>query len=727
LYREEETPAPAYIFLRLGGVMGNAGQGRRRKIKILLPWLSLLLFVPGLCLQERSSGRPDEILKKIAPCAEEPKSSSQEKPPQKIPRYDAAAVVKLVPVRVLDSNGRPVTDLKKEDFVLYDNKEQKKITEFEVHRLVESGKALEEVETSLSTTPLPEINRKYFIFLDVQGSDINGIANAKKAALEFVETMLGPGDEIAVLSYGPMTGLGLVEYLTADKDKIIKAIERAKENTLDLGGSPGLLSPDFGLIPENPFTTRVQAGSDRIENEGASGEEIAVRTKFSNSEGAVYSIRAPLGIFARSGPDFRSNISELAKALQYIPGTKNIVLFSSRAIPKEIGLAFAASNTPVFAVNTQNWIMRGGVKEKFLWIEHPLKDFAQASGGHYFADVADTKTIAEDIQTISGNYYVLGYYVNEQWDGRLHQIHVKVTRTDCKALVQEGFYNPRPFAQWTDIEKKLQLYDLAFADKPASKGVLDVPMEPLFVQNAKGSNGLVLVKIAVDAKRGIPPGKTEIFTLVFDKDDRVVQAIRGELNLMELDQKTIYPYCGISLKPGEYSLRFVARDLTAGQAVVGNSKLTIPKTEPSGLTLYSPLLLVPGQEPRYIRLALTRRESERSGLIDFYLLLPKPCSPLVKTLEVDHKKILAVIPAEFRAGQAPKVNLEFRLKQISTGEDFPLETRILETNKIAPNRSAIILEINLPDLMPGDYALEITATDSKTQAHYVIRSSFTKR
>jgi len=633
----------------------------------------------------------------------------KQNPAQKIPRYDAAAVVKLVPVRVLDKNGRSITDLKKEDFVLYDNKERKTITEFEVHGLAEFGKVLKKVETALGTTPVQEMNRKYFIFLDIQGSDVNGAANAKKAALEFIGTKLQPGDEVAVLYYAPMSGLNMVEYLTVDRTKINKAIERAKVVTVDVSPKPPI---PFG------YNMAYNPDADQPEN-------TAVRAFTSDS---MINAQIPnLNIFARSGRDFQANLAELAKALYYIPGTKNIVFFSSRTIPKDIGRAFAASNTPVFAVNTQNWIMRGGVKEKFLWTEHPLKEFAQASGGQYFADVIDVKTIADDIETLSGNYYVLGYYVNKQWDGKLHQINVEVNRPESKVLVQEGFNDPRPFAQWTDIEKKLQLYDLAFTDKPAAGDVLDVPMDALFVQDAKGSNGLILMKVAVDAKTGIPPGKAELFIFIFDKDGRVVQSIRGEIDLMKLAQKTVYPYCLAALKAGEYDMRFVARDLTTGQAVMGKSELAIPKAAPSDFTLYSPLLLVPGEEPKYMQMALTKKESERSTIINFYPLLPKRCSPLVKSMETDGNKIFAVIPAEFRSGQAPKVKLNFRLTQISTGEEFPLETKILETNKISPTRSAIVLEIDLPDLKPGDYALEITATDEKTQALHVIRSSFAKK
>ena len=113
-----------------------------------------------------------------------------------IPQYDAAAVVKLVTVRVLDKDGRPVTDLQMEDFILYDNGKKKDITEFEVHMISEEGMKVRTTDqVSELAGAAKGMNRRLFIFLDIQGSDINGMTNAKQAALHFVDTQLQPGDD----------------------------------------------------------------------------------------------------------------------------------------------------------------------------------------------------------------------------------------------------------------------------------------------------------------------------------------------------------------------------------------------------------------------------------------------------------------------------------------------------------------------------------------------------
>jgi VWFA-related protein len=667
-----------------------------------------------------------------------PRLDSQQSQTQKVFHHETAAVVKLVPVRVLDQNGRPVTDLKKGDFVLYDNGELQKITEFEVHSLEEFGKAPEKTGAAPGKEALKEKGRKYFILLDIQGSDGIGAQNAKKAAQNFIDSKLKPEDEVSVLYYAPMTGLNMVEYLTSDKNKIKKAIERAREVP---PGGPGVSGAEL-----EDGERQAMADRARIiiaQSEGAGGGEasgtVIVQGGASDAtpayaQGSMVTEVAGLNIFARSGPDFQSNMSELAKAMRYIPGSKNLVFFSGRSayIDKTLGREFAASNTPVFTINTKNWIVKGliqlSVKEKYIYTEHPLKEFALASGGQYFADVKDVGTIADEIQTLTGNYYVLGYYIDEKWDGKMHQINVEVKRPDCKVLAQDGYYNPRPFSEQSDIEKKLQLFDLAFADTPTVKDYLEMPLDPLLSSDGKGSNVVILSKMPVDEKVGIPPGKAEFYTFIFDKDHKAVQSTMSAIDLAPQAQKTIYPYATAALEPGEYECRFVARDMSTGQAVIGKTFFKIPEPLASGMKFDSPLLFVPGKDAQYFRISRIKKGADlAASLINFYPLLPMHCSPLVKNLEADDKVILAVIAAVFPADQLPEVNLDVRMTLSSTGEEFPLEARILEAKRAENGKDVLMLEIDLPDLRPGEYELEITATESATQAQSVMKTSIVKK
>jgi len=648
---------------------------------------------------------------------------------QKIPRHDAAAVVKLVPVRVLDPNGRPVMGLTRNDFVLHDNSVLQKITEFEVHSFGPPVGTVEKINETLAATSFQPTGRKFFIVLDTQTNDPNGTASAKKAALDFVANQLRPNDEVAILYYGAMTGLNIKQYLSSDKAKIKKAIENAKEAPPSAGFVSVMTEAGVGA-----FAGQTVSGAEGGGGEGGGGG-VSEGGSISSFGGALFGeaniVSAPgLGRFGRTQADFKENMSEFAKALKYIQGAKNVLFFSARNAEKDIGREFGASNTPVFAINTRNWIEKGvmltSVREKYIYAEHALKELALASGGQYFADVKDTATITGEIQTLSGNYYVLGYYITEQWDGRFHEIKVEVKQPDCRVLVQEGYYGSKPYDQYSDIEKKLHLFDLIFGSLSASPDVLEAPVEPLFCIDGVSSNGVVLAKIPIEEKTGIAAGRSEFFTLVFNQDGETVHSVRGEVDLSAQAHKALFPYFAVRLSPGEYRCRIIARDMTTGQSVVGQSPLMIPAPNAeSSLTFFSPLLLVSEKNFQFLKLYRTRGGARQpASLLDFYPLFPIGYAPLAGVLDAGIKNLHLILPMEFRGDKIPEVELDFRLTASAGKEEIPLASRIVETRRIGQRRNVLDVEIALPDLKPGNYELAVVATESEKQSKHTVKSAF---
>jgi VWFA-related protein len=662
---------------------------------------------------------------------------------QKPLRHDAAAVIKLVSVRVLDTSGRPVTDLKKDDFAVTDNGEPKPITEFEVHNLISPEKVTENIPLSAGEKEPPETGRRFFIVFDVQSSDANGIVNAKKAALHFVNTQMRPGDEAGVLYYAAMTGLNMVEYLTQDKEKIKKAIKRANEAPPS-AGFPFGVGDDAGRVISRHRTTGTAgkasgAAVAASAQSGAAGasQNLPVSDQSGGSEGRLEADAigergnieyAPgLAIMGRNQRDYVTDMAEIAKAMEVVPGTKNIVLFTARNISKETGREFATANTPVFTINTRDWIVRsaGGasIKEKHIWTDHPLKEFAQATGGKYFADIKDINAIAEEIQTLTGCYYVIGYYISETWDGRYHEISVRVKRPGCRVFVQAGYYNPRPFSQLTDIEKRLQLFDLAFGDKPALQDAFEIPLELLLLRGHPQTNFLALGKIAVDEKTGLPPVKVEAFIFFSGDNLEAMEARRMEIDLSPYSEKALYPYAAAFLKPGHYEVRLVARDLETGQGAVGRASFEIPAPEsPSPLSLSSPMLFVSGGEPQFLKILLKKGPPEKNrSIINFYPLLPQGHSPLLKGLKAGAVKLLAVLPVHFNVEMAQDIDLEVRWQRVPGGEKVLLESRIMTVKDIDEKNAVVMLEVGIPDAPPGSYELEFAAVESETGGVTVAR------
>jgi VWFA-related protein len=670
----------------------------------------------------------------------------QQSQSQKVPRHDAAAVVKLVPVRVLDANGRPVRGLRKEDFVLYDNKDLKKITEFEAHESRETPLAAEVVGVA-ETQGQPEINRKYFFILDMQGSDIYGNRDAKKAVLEFVESRLQPGDEASVMTFGALTGLVLKQYLTSDLNKIRKAISRSIEMGGGMaGGTFGTGAPggEVTADQENAIAARqeaggrgVRSGEEDIQGRGrmlTASSVTSADTPFGSRAGIQVDVPGLPPGTARNKADFDRSMSELAKSMKYVSGSKSVVYFSTRIPGKDVGRLFAEANATIYAVNTNSVPPTGGgpgasqrreMKERQ---GEALKSFVETSGGHYFAEVKEAKTIAQNIEALSGNYYVLGYYINLAWDGRAHEIKVEVKRPGFQVLVQEGYNDPKPFASWSELEKKMQLFDLALSDKPTAKDALDLPLEILFGSAAKEANAAVLLKLTVDERTGVPPEKAEIFTLIFDKDHKIVVAERGEMDLAPHAQKTLFPYLLTSLQPGEYECRVAARGMETGQSAAGRLAFKVPMPTAAGISLASPLLLAPGKKVEFVRMSRPKKtEKEPASIIRFYPFLPVNCTPLLGTLEPETGTIWALLSIQYGGEAASEIDINVKMMRADSREEIPIDWRLLDSKMAEPGKNFLLIGIGLPDLQPGFYRLEFSAGDAKTGAKAVVSESLEKK
>jgi len=652
-------------------------------------------------------------------------------------------VVKLVPVRVVDAEGRPVRGLRKEDFALFDNDERKTITEFEVH---ESGRDLgAEVPVRVpAEIPRPESNRKYVFLLDMQGGDLFGNRDAKRAVLEFVEKELRPGDEASVMTFGGLTGLVLRQYLTSDLDKIKKAVGRAVE----MGGGGGGGGPiavsgggGGGGASGEEEDERPSGGGrgDAAQTAGTGSDRLGGRVTDDSPFGIRSGMRldAPSGLppgSARSKADFDADMADLAKAMKYISGSKNVVYFSTRIPGKNVARLFAEANATVFTVNTNSVPPAGGgvgagVRREIKRLQGlALAEFAEASGGHYFADVKEASAIARDVEALSGNYYVLGYYITPAWDGREHKIRVEVARPETRVLVQAAYNDPKPFAAMSPLEKDLHLFDLALSDKPVTADANILPLSVLSAETIEEADAAAVFELAVDEKTGVPPGKTEVFVFIFDQDHKIVVGERGEVDTRPHAGKSLFPYLLAKLPAGDYDCRVVARDTETGQAAASRRRFRIAAPAGEGVTFQSPLLLIPGRKAEFVRLARpSKKEKSPPTLVRFYPFLPANASPLLDALPFGILKIWALVPVV--AGGAPPSEMRLDVKLIRTDDEseIPVDWTLLDARRSEPATDFFLLEIAVGEIGLGAYRLEFSMADETSPRRISTSASFVRK
>ena len=623
---------------------------------------------------------------------------------QKTFQYEVTVVLKLVQVYVTDKKGNPVIDLTRDDFILYDNGKFQTITDFEKHILAQPRKSIEEKveektkEAEPPSTPLPpsRMNRKFLLLLDLFQTDAPGIKRSKKAALHFIDTQLQPTDEVGIFSYTQNQGLVLNEYLTIDHQRAREAVEKIKS-------VPGRMYDPF------------------------EDEETEAEREFKKM---------------RAG-QFAKDMKELAKSLRYIPGIKHVILFSGgisrtmlydrdaeedalgmaktnpelRVAYEEMSKELASSNTPVYTVNTigtRRLLEQGGGTEELG--DHSLRMLSDISGGEYFGDVTGYEAIAEKIQNVTSNYYVLGYYIDEKWDGKYHNIKVEVKRKGCEAFSQRGYFNPKAYTEFSEFEKRFHLMDLALSGSPYLQDPSRFPLISLPCSNQKEFNLVLISEIPVEKIKETPAGEKEMVTLVFNEENSVIDSTRGEVDFTKIPQQTIYHYSVLSLSPGRYKCRVVIRDLETGMGFVASSSATIPEDLESGLKVYPPLLLIPEKEAHYLKAIKDSDEKTEIGTLSLnhiYPFLSNRHAPLTGELEQGTSYLLAILRCSALEISEPEVNISAYLIEKSSGEKIQLSLIILSSES-KDMTDVLFLELQLPELKSSEYSLGIIAEEART-------------
>lgn len=625
-------------------------------------------------------------------------------------QHEVSVTLKLIQVFVTDKQGRPITDLEKTDFEVYDNGVLKTVTDFEKHVLPATIGTSVRAEHAVSQTPGPapggqvsKLNRKFFFVLDIEKNDLQGFAQSKIAALHFMDTQVQPTDEISVLSYQAKRGLVIHEYMSTDHAKARKAIE-------SIMGVPG-----------------------------TGGGEPATEPGEVGGTGVLAQLAPPINPEADELGTMRSNfvavMTDLAKTLRYVPGFKNVILFSAgfsrsalladmilRKDYEDMGKEFSSASSPIYTVNALG--TRANILSPDDRGTSSLKDLSALSGGRYFGDVAQEEKISAGLQSATGDYYVLGYAIDEKWDGKFHEIRVRVNREGCVVSTQNGYYSPKPFSKYSGFEKQLQLMDLGLNENPQFQSPTELPLTALACQDQSGPSLVLLTELPPESLKD-----TEAVTLVFDQDNNVINDKGGTLEVPDIPKKRVIYYDIVPLKPAAYRCVVVLRNMRTGNAARARGAAIIPQPQASGLQLDSPLLLIQTADEDALYLRSTKRGQGASAkppisLKEFFPFLTDRLVPVRGGLAKGTSRIFAIVRSTAKNIPAADIRVSASVKPGTGGEDIPLSPTILKTSHIG-NTDILFLELPFPELAAGDYTLVLIAKDensgARAEASRVIR------
>jgi hypothetical protein len=373
----------------------------------------------------------------------------------------------------------------------------------------------------------------------------------------------------------------------------------------------------------------------------------------------------------------------------------------------------ASSNSTVYTIDTEDLSSTVGVDSR-LKGGYTLQTMASSTGGKYFGDVNSYEEHMEKIQNMTGCFYVLGYYIDEQWDGDYHKIKVKVNRPGLEVHAQKGYYNPKPFIEYTKIEKKLHLVDLALNERSLFQTPLRFPMVSLPCSFRGDSYVSLFSKLPMERIQEFSGEDVEIVSIIFDTENSIIKMGREKKDFTKLPEGDIYYTNFTSLHPGEYKCRIVIRNSETGRGAVASSSVIVPEAQDQGIKLQPPLLLKPEEDASYLK---------KPSLA--YPFNSTQYFPLVEPLEQGTNSVLAVVRCSYSGIQQPDIQLSANLIHSSdkAGRPIPASISILDKYHDA-DTEIFLLEIQTEQLPSGEYFLYLFAVDSLTQSRSGVNTAF---
>lgn len=632
-------------------------------------------------------------------------------------QHEVTVALKLIQVYVTDKKGNPISDLRRDEFVLYDNKDEKTITEFENHLL-----SLPENERrQITPTPAPVekapaapaslMSRTFLFLFDLVFADEGGFRLGRESAIRYLETNFKPGDQVGVLSFTGGRNLNVLHRPNADPEEARRAIE-----ALGIGSLRPIAPIRPVDTPTPPIVTSANAGSSFPVQGGSTGSDQNVG-------------RIVAGNFVWA-------LDSLAQGLRYAPGKKVMVLYSNglhpsylshgsfyRAGNTDLGNAYqqlcrklAAANVSVFSVNTEeNTYLVSQASESQKGVSS-LRQITEQTGGRFLGDIYAVPNHLEKIDTITGAYYVLGYPIKESWDGKFHTVRVKVTRPDCEVHAQVGYFNPKPFTEYSKIEKEIHLVDLALSGKPLSQDPTRFTMQAIPIAFQPKNNLLFIAEIP-QGQGGIGGPRIEVSSLVFNGLDEIVDSQRVQIDLGsgQSDENSHFLFTSLSAGPGTYKCRVVLRNLETGQAAVAGVSAIVPEGITDKLLLFPPLLASEGGKN-----AIVSGNGDQAA--QAFLLDPKKYTPYLGSEFEAGSSIGAVIRCFSPNDDLSGLELSARLENQAL--EKPLDVRLQILGKKSDKAlKTFLTKLDIPQTAPGSYNFVISIKDTGSgQSSRVIRS-----
>lgn len=633
---------------------------------------------------------------------------------------------------VVTKDGKPVPNLKAEDFEIYEDGRKQAITSFAyISNLTgvpvsassaTAGKGRAEVPTEPIQRDVAR--RTVAIVIDDLGLSAQSMSQVRRQVRQFITEELQPNDLVAIIRTGGE--MGALQQFTNDRRLLNRAIDLLRWNACSRGGVSVLPRAEDLTIGSGcgglTILQTLKALRFILDSMGQlpgrkslilMSDDIPVRAREHGSEGAESVL---VGGDVRNYGDWLQKLTETAirsSVVIYSVDTQGLQVTGITAADSVNARSILANGGGVGSVSERSARLSSLEASRSRVLEERREGgsrIAQRTGGFQVrnSNGFQLDRILED----QSGYYLLGYRPTEEtFNRKFHNIKAKVKRSGMTLRTRYGFFGVteeeanggRPtIKDQTTLAllspfgaQEIEVYQNSFFANPKADGSV--------IRSFVYLNPAHLTFVPANGRRETP---LEIHGVIFGDNGAVIEKVKHDIVLSLGDSEyeqairdglpdaVRLRFDMTVKKPGSYQVRIAVRDRTSSKIGSAGQFVAVPNLNDKRVALSGIVLRSAGETAAPALLMANppaRRFPVNSELRFAFLLYNAPINP---------------------ATQLPNVTTEIKLfrdgKSIGPAVEMPIDVK----NQADLSRLFVNGTVQLdPTLEPGNYYLQVVVTD----------------
>ena len=560
-------------------------------------------------------------------------AAAQTPSPTATPPEDDADVVKIsttliqLDAVVTDKKGNQITDLKPEDFEVYENGKKQEITDFayitgQTKPAGEDNRAKSNDKFSIppptAKLKLEQVKRTYAFVVDDLGLSFASVSYVKYALKKAINEQVRDGDLVAIIRTG--SGIGALQSFTSDKRQLLLAIDKIRWNPNSSKGVDAF-EP---ITSEKTRSERLRGGD---EEKFSRDREMEQSIKDSSSEvfstgtlGALrYIVRGMkdlpgrksvillsegFQVFAQDkGKLLPTRIYNSLKILTDLANRSSVVFYTLDPRGLDDPFALTASDSTFDVAPEEIERQQRNRENEFISSQDSLVFLARETGGTAYINQNRLDIGLREVIADQSGYYLLAYQPDsDTFDpkkSKFNKLEVKVRRENVKVRYRNGFFNKTDKEIAADDQTP---QNKIFQALTSPFGASDIPLSlnTLFANDEKTGNfirSLVNIDIKnlnfVEDSAGVKKVNLDIVAMTFGDNGTPIDQLSKTYTL-QLDkrdyEKVLKKNITYNLivpikKPGAYQFRIAVRDPATGKIGSASQFIEIPNLDKKRITL----------------------------------------------------------------------------------------------------------------------------------------------